>query len=150
MKKLAELVLKYRVTVISVTILLTLFFGYGLSKISVNSDVLSYLQPDDPVVKLFNRIGDEYGGNTLAMVAVKSDDVFSYETLSFINDLTQKYSNIKGVASVMSLTNILDIKKTEDGLEISKLIDKNNIPKEKKKLEYLKKYTLDRICIPVK
>jgi predicted RND superfamily exporter protein len=144
MKKLAELVLKYRVTVISVTILLTLFFGYGLSKISVNSDVLSYLQPDDPVVKLFNRIGDEYGGNTLAMVAVKSDDVFSYETLSFINDLTQKYSNIKGVASVMSLTNILDIKKTEDGLEISKLIDKNNIPKEKKKLEYLKKYTLDK------
>ena len=64
MKKLAELVLKYRVTVISITILLTLFFGYGLSKISINSDMLSYLQPDDPVVKLFNRIGDEYGGNT--------------------------------------------------------------------------------------
>ena len=144
MKKLAELVLKYRVAIISVTILLTLFFGYGLSKISINSDMLSYLRPDDPVVKLFNRIGDDYGGNTLAMVAVKSDDVFSYETLSFINDLTQKYSNIKGVASVMSLTNILDIKKTEDGLEISKLIDKNNIPKEKKKLEYLKKYTLDK------
>ncbi|OQX76677.1 MAG: hypothetical protein B6D61_08425 [Bacteroidetes bacterium 4484_249] len=144
MKKLAELVLKYRVAIISVTLLLSIFFGYGLSKIKINSDMLSYLQPDDPVVKLFNRIGEDYGGNTLAMVAVKSDDVFSYETLSLINELTQKYSNIKGVASVMSLTNILDIKKTEDGLEISKLIDKNNIPKEKEELESLKKYTLGK------
>ena len=144
MKKLAELVLKYRVAIISVTLLLSIFFGYGLSKIKINSDMLSYLQPDDPVVKLFNRIGEDYGGNTLAMVAVKSDDVFSYKTLSLINNLTQKYSNIKGVASVMSLTNILDIKKTEDGLEISKLIDKNNIPKEKEELESLKKYTLGK------
>jgi len=144
MKKLSVLVLKYRAAIITVTLLLTLFFGYGLSKISINSDMLSYLQPDDPVVKLFNRIGEDYGGNTLAMVAVKSDDVFSYETLNLINELTQKYGNIKGVASVMSLTNILDIKKTEDGLEISKLINKNNIPKEKEELESLKKYTLGK------
>ena len=144
MKKFAELVLKYRIAIITATILLTLFFGYGLSKISINSDMLSYLQPDDPVVKLFNRIGNDYGGNTLAMVAVESDDVFSYETLSFINDLTQKYSNVKGISSVMSLTNILDIKKTEDGLEISKLINKNNIPNKKEKLAKLKKYTLDK------
>ncbi len=144
MKRFAELVLKYRAAVITITILLTLFFGYGLSRISVNSDILSYLKPDDPVVKLFNRIGEDYGGNTLAMVAVKSDDVFNYETLNLINKLTQKYSNIKGVASVMSLTNILDIKKTEDGLEIRKLIDKNNIPKGKKELENLRKYTLGK------
>ncbi len=144
MKKLAELVLKYRLTIISVTLLLTLFFGYGLSKISINSDMLSYLQPDDPVVKLFNRIGEDYGGNTLAMVAVKSDDVFSTETLNFINELTQKYSNIQGISSVMSLTNILDIKKTEDGLEISKLINKNNIPQSKTELDKLKNYTLNK------
>ncbi len=144
MKKLAEIVLKYRIAIIVGTVLITILLGYGLTKIGINSDILSYLQPDDPVVKLFNRIGDDYGGNTLAMVAIKSDDVFSTNTLNLINELTQKYSNINGVSSVMSLTNILDIKKTEDGLEISKLINKNNIPTEKEELDYLREYTLSK------
>jgi len=142
MRKFAEAILKYRLAVILVTIGLTIFFSIGLSKLSINSDMLSYLQPDDPVVKLFNRIGEEYGGNTLAMIAVESDTVFSVKTLTLINELTKEYSNIKGVSSVMSLTNILDIKKTDYGLEISKLIDKNNIPEAPEELDKLEEYTL--------
>ncbi|RLD13379.1 hypothetical protein DRI50_07270, partial [candidate division KSB1 bacterium] len=144
MRKFAEAILKYRLAVILVTIGLTIFFGIGLSKLSINSDMLSYLQPDDPVVKLFNRIGEEYGGNTLAMIAIESDTVFSTKTLNLIKDLTEEYSNIEGVSSVMSLTNILDIKKTEYGLEISKLIDKNKIPNTPEELERLEKYTLGK------
>ncbi len=143
MRKFAEVILKYRLTIIIVTTGLTIFFGIGLSKLNINSDMLSYLKPDDPVVKLFNRIGEDYGGNTLAMVAVGSDTVFSVNTLNLIKDLTEKYSNIKGVSNVMSLTNILDIKRTDGGLEISKLIDKYNIPQTRKDLDQLKKYTLD-------
>lgn len=143
MRKFAEAILRYRLTIILTTIGLTIFFGIGLSKLSINSDMLSYLKPDDPVVKLFNRIGEDYGGNTLAMVAVGSDTVFSVNTLNLIKDLTEKYSNINGVSNVMSLTNILNIKKTDGGLEISKLIDKYNIPQTRKDLDQLKKYTLD-------
>jgi len=144
MKKFAEIVLKHRLAILLTTIGLTVFFSIGLLKLKINSDMLSYLQPDDPVVKLFNRIGKDYGGNTLAMVAVESDTIFSVSTLNLIKDLTEKYSNIKGVSSVMSLTNILDIKKTEDGLEISRLIDKNNIPKTPEELEWLQEYTLGK------
>ncbi|NOZ04273.1 MAG: MMPL family transporter [FCB group bacterium] len=144
MRKFAETILRYRLAVIIITLGLTLFFGYGLTKVSINSDMLSYLKPDDPVVKLFNRIGEDYGGNTLALVAVGSDSIFSVNTLSLIKDLTEKYGNIKGVSSVMSLTNILDIKKTDFGLEISKLIDKNNLPRTREELDRLKAYTLDK------
>jgi len=121
MRKFAEIVLKYRLTIIAITLALTVFLGYGIIKVSINSDMLSYLKPDDPVVQLFNRIGDDYGGNTMAMVAVESDDIFSAQTLTIIKDLTEKYSQIQGISSVMSLTHILDIKKTEAGLEIRKL-----------------------------
>ncbi len=142
MRKFAETILRYRLAVIIITLGLTVFFGYGLTKVSINSDMLSYLKPDDPVVRLFNRIGEDYGGNTLALVAVGSDTVFSVNTLSLIKDLTEEYGNIKGVYSVMSLTNILDIKKTDAGLEISKLIDKNDLPQSREDLDRLKEYTL--------
>jgi predicted RND superfamily exporter protein len=144
MKKFAALVLRYRLTIIFITIGLTIFFGYGVTKVTINSDMLSYLKPDDPVVKLFNRVGDDYGGNTLAMVAVESDEIFTTNTLNFIKDLSEKYSQIKGVSTVTSLTNILDIKKTDYGLEISKLIDKNDLPQGDEELLRLKEYTLNK------
>jgi len=144
MRKFAEIVLKYRLTIIAITLALTVFLGYGITKVRINSDMLSYLKPDDPVVQLFNRIGDDYGGNTMAMVAVESDDIFSTQTLTIIKNLTEKYSQIQGISSVMSLTHILDIKKTEAGLEIRKLIDKYDIPQSPEALLRLKEYTLGK------
>jgi uncharacterized protein len=143
MRKFAELVLKYHIAVIVITLALTIFFGYGLTKVSINSDILSYLKNDD-VVRLFNRIGADYGGNTMAMVAIEGQEIFSTPTLTTIKDLTEAYSQIPGVSSVMSLTNILDIKKTEFGLEISKLIDKYAIPSEPEALQALKTYVLNK------
>lgn len=117
-RKFAKAVLANRMLIILTTLGLTIFFAIGLSRLKISSDMLSYLRPDDPVVQLFKRIGKEYGGNTMAMVTIESDAVFSAETLNTINQRTENYTNISGVSSVMSLTNILDIKKTSGGLEI--------------------------------
>lgn len=143
MQKFATLVVKYRIAVIVITLALTGFFGYGLTKLTLNSDILSYLK-DDEVVRLFNRIGADYGGNTMAMVAIEGQEIFSTQTLTTIKDLTEAYRQIPGVSSVLSLTNILDIKKTEFGLEISKLIDKYAIPTEPEQLQALKTYVLGK------
>ncbi len=116
MRKFAEIVLKFRVVVIVAALALTVFFGYGMTKVTINSDMLSYLKPSDPLVQLYNRIGDDYGGNAMEMIAVETDDVFTYETLSLVSELTDAYAQIPGVSTVMSLTNILDIAKTEFGM----------------------------------
>ena len=144
MKTFSALVLKYRFAILVLTIGLTLFFGYGVTKVTINSDMLSYLKPDDPLIQVFNRIGDDYGGNTMAMVAIEGDDIFTTETLTVIKDLTEAYSQIQGVSSVLSLTNILDMKKIEGGLEVRKLIDKYDIPQTEEELERLKAYTLGK------
>jgi uncharacterized protein len=144
MRRFAEYVLTYRLAVIVITLILTLFFGIGLTKISINSDMLSYLKPDDPVVKLFNRIGDDYGGNTIEMVALETDDIFSFETLSLVAELTDAYAQVPGVSTVLSLTNILDIAKTDAGMETRKLIDKYEIPSTAAELRALRDYTLGK------
>lgn len=143
MRKFAEMVLKYRVVVIVLTLGVTIFFGYGLTKVRLNTDMLSYLKRG-PIVDLFNRIGDEYGGNTLALTVIEADEIFTTETLTVISQLTEAYKQIPGVSSVMSLTNILDIGKSEYGLEIRKLINKHHIPQDAEELARLKAYTLNK------
>ncbi|GAB4376616.1 MAG: hypothetical protein Kow0042_23050 [Calditrichia bacterium] len=110
----------------------------------MNSDILTYLKPDDPAVMLFNRIGEQYAGTSLAMVGIEAEDVFDYKTLQTINSLTEQFSQIPGVASVMSLTDVLDIRSVEGGLEVGRLIDKNDIPSNPDTLQKIKAYALSK------
>ncbi len=143
MRKFAEMVLKYRTIVIALTLGVTIFFGYGATKVELNTDIISDLK-HDPVVDLYNRIGDEYGGNTLSLTVLEADEIFTTETLTVISELTEAYKQIPEISSVMSLTDILDIGKSEYGLEIRKLINKNNIPQDPEELARLKAYTLNK------
>ena len=143
MRKFAELVLKYRLIVLALTLGITIFMGLGIPKVRINTDMLSYLK-HDPIIDLFNRIGEEYGGNTIVLTVVEADEIFTTETLTAISQLTEAYKQIPGVSSVMSLTNILDIAKTENGLEIRKLINKYAIPQDAAELARLKAYTLNK------
>ena len=143
MRKFAELVLKYRLIVLALTLGMTIFMGLGIPKVRINTDMLSYLK-HDPMIDLFNRIGEEYGGNTLILTVIEADDIFTTGTLTAISQLTEAYKQIPGVSSVMSLTDILDIAKTENGLEIRKLINKYAIPQDAAELARLKAYTLNK------
>jgi predicted RND superfamily exporter protein len=142
MKTFAQCILKWRAVIIVLTLVITLVLGFGMTKLTINSDFTSYLKPGDPAIILFNRIGDEYGGNLIVMIAVQSDDMITYPSLSLIADLSNKYSEVEGVATVTSLVNIVDIRDAGYGLEVGKLIGENDIPKEKEELQKLREYIL--------
>lgn len=144
MKKFAEMVLRFRLQIIIIISLLTIFFAYQLKDAKVNSDILTYLKPDDPAVVLFNRVGEEYSGTALTLVGLEADNVFDHNALQTINKLSEKIKAIDGVATVMSLTDILDIKGFDGGLEIGRLINKNNIPTDEAELQKIREYTLSK------
>jgi len=143
-KKFSSAVLKNRIHIVIATILLSLVLGYQMTNLKVNSDILSYLPKDDPAAQLFNKVGEEFGGNSLAFIALESDDIFTHETIKHINHLTEQFKLVDGVTEVTSLTNILDIKKTNDGLEVGKLIDENNLPQTAEELDHLRRYALSK------
>ncbi len=142
MKKFAELVAKYRWFIIFCVCMLTLFFAYSLKDLRINSDFVSYLPESDEAVRLAKYIGSKYGGNLTAIVAIETDDVFKIETLKKIYELTEKLKNVDGVSYVTSLTSIIDIKGTEEGIEIGKLIDV--VPENEEDLKRLKEYVLSK------
>ncbi|MBI5218524.1 MAG: RND family transporter [Bacteroidia bacterium] len=144
MKNLALSIIKYRKAIIAAILVLTVFFGYFIKDIKVNSDILSSLPKDDKTAILFNRIGKQYGGNDIAMIAIETDNIFKKETLEQIRQITDSIKTIKEIGSVTSLTDVIDIKSSEAGIEIGKLVDENNLPKTPKQFDNLKKYIFSK------
>lgn len=143
MHKLAEQIFRRKSLVIGLVIFITLFLGFFLRQLKINPDVLSYFPKNDPVVALFTKLGKEYGGNSLAMIALATEDVFNPETIATVHELTTRFQLDPGVSSVTSLTNILDIKSDELGFEIGRLVDPDHLPRAEELAE-LKAYTLGK------
>lgn len=142
MKKLAEFTIKYRYPVLILVLASVGWLGYEARNIKMNNDMSKWLDPSDPAIKLYMRTGDKFGSNYINMVILKMDDVFTTEHLQLVRKLTESYEAITGVDQVLSLTNILDVRPTDDGMEVKPLVAKGPITKDKKALSALKKYVL--------
>jgi predicted RND superfamily exporter protein len=76
------------------------------------------------------------------MVILDCDDVFTSEILNQVKQISDSISQIEGISSVTSLTNAIDIKETEEGMEIGKLVDEYNLPDSPEELAKLKERAL--------
>ena len=138
MNKLAEGIIKFRWLIIIVVVVLTSFLGYQLKDIKINADIISSLPDDDPVALLYKNIGEEFGGNDLGMIVLETDDIFEKEVLEHVKQITDTLKYTDGISTVTSLTDVIDIKGSEWGIEIGKLVDEYNMPETQQELDSLK------------
>jgi predicted RND superfamily exporter protein len=144
MKKLSELIIKLRIPIVIITFLITMILGYFIKDIKVNSDILSYLPKDDNAAALFNSVGKKYGGNDMALIVVQSDDIFQKDVLEHIKQLTDSIKVLDGIGTVTSITDVIDIKGSDWGIEIGKLIDTYDMPETSEELDSIKHYVLSK------
>ncbi|PKP19867.1 MAG: hypothetical protein CVU05_10430, partial [Bacteroidetes bacterium HGW-Bacteroidetes-21] len=144
MKKISEKIVRLRIVVIVLVFLITIGLGYFIPRLKVNPDVMSYLPKDDAVAMQFEDVGKRFGGNQTVIVGVKSDDIFTEKTLSLIRDITDSLRVTDGIRSVVSLTNIIDIREVDSVLTVSNLIDEYEIPSEPKDLDSIRQYTMSK------
>jgi len=144
MEKIAESVLKFRWIIIITALALTIFFGYQIKNIKINSDVLSSLPDDDPAASLYKKVGTQFGGNDMGMIVLETDNIFKTEVLQHVKQITDSIKITTGISTVTSITNIIDIKNDNGGIEIGKLVDEYNLPKSKHQLDSLKSYVFSK------
>lgn len=96
---------------------------YGMTKLWINNDLLSFLPPNDPEVKLFKEIDRKFKANKLGFViiGVKEGSIFNPDVLKDIKKMSEMISDVDGVSSVTSILNYMDIKPTPWGVEIRDL-----------------------------
>ncbi|MFH0757810.1 MAG: MMPL family transporter [Bacteroidota bacterium] len=144
MEKLIQNIIRLRWLIIVVVVGLTLFLGYQIKNIGINSDILSTLPDDDMTGHLYKSIGARYGGNDIGMIVLETEDIFTADALQHIRQITDSLKITAGVSTVTSLTDILDIKSSEWGIEIGKLVDAYNLPQEKSELDSLRDYVFSK------
>ncbi len=136
---LAENIVKFKVPIFLIVLILTVLFGYYATEIKIDSDILNSLPNDDKYAKLYKEIGNRYESNLAVMVILETDNVLQPKVLEDIRTITDTIGDIDGVSTVSSLTNIINIKSSQWGLEIGKLVDEYNLPKTDKQLDSLAK-----------
>ena len=144
MERFSQAIIKAKWLIIFVVIGLTAFFGYQLKDIKINSDIISSLPDDDPTAKLYKNIGTEFGGNDMGMIALETDNIFTLEVLEHVKQITDSLKITEGISTVTSITDVLDIKSDEFGLEIGKLVDEYDLPKTQSQLDSLKDYVFSK------
>jgi predicted RND superfamily exporter protein len=75
-------------------------------KLDASADTL--ILEDDKDLNLFREINDRYGSNEFLILTVtdKYKDIFTNETLSYVNNLVIEIQNFSDVQSVIAITNI--------------------------------------------
>ena len=144
MNKLAEGTIKLKWPIILIVVGLTIFLGFQLKNLKINSDIISSLPDDDPVAKLYKEVGNKYGGNAIGMVVLETDDIFRKEVIEHVKQITDTIKYTKGISTVTSITDIIDIKGSDWGIEIGKLVDEYDMPETQQELDSLKAYVFSK------
>ncbi len=144
MQRMTSAVIRFRTPVVLLTLIVSVWLGSALPRLQVDSDILNYLPDSDHAVQLFNSVGTQFAGNSLAIVAVETEDIFTAHTIQTIHEITEAVRAVPDVTHVTSLTDVLDIREDEWGLEVARLIDKYDLPTEPDALAQLRAYALGK------
>lgn len=121
---------------------MTALFAYFAPQVGLTTDVKDFFSPPDhPEVLTYNEIEAKFGGAEYIMVAMTAPDIFTYQNLSDLQELTIVLQQIEGVGQVRSLTSSDAVRGSEwGGIELSPLI--GVIPQDLDALAELKRTIL--------
>ena len=146
MQAFSNIIVKFRWLVLIAVILLTAFFSYQFRFLEVDSNVIDALPKDDPIVQQFKEIGKRFGGTEIGMVIIESENVFRSEVLQHIEQVTDTLSEIEGLFSVTSITNLMNFNVEGDNFEVDNLINKNRWPETESEAEEIRdRITKDKL-----
>ena len=127
---LADLIYRFRLP-LSGAIIVGFLALLPLTNITdIDNDISMWISRDDPVYQTYERFRQEFGGQRTLLIALKSDDLFTRESLEFIRTITSDIERVRMVERVQSLAtaNIVralpaDSADEGGGIEVQPLLD---------------------------
>ena len=141
--KLSKGILAKKWLIILLVLMGTLFFGNEIRSLKIDADILRSLPDEDPDARLLKKIGENFGGNNMGVIILETDNIYQTSVLEHIQLLTDTLANIDGITTVSSLTNIINIKGGDYGIEIGKLVDEYEMPESPKDFQILRNNILN-------
>jgi hypothetical protein len=137
-------VMRWRWIILLLVVLITGGLVYSTQFLVVNNDYDTWLPENDRITELYRLVDDRFGANMLVFAVLDCTEkgVFHPESLALVQRMTDALDGIDDLFNVSSLTNIVDIRKTDYGIEVGDLIPE--IPESRTELETLRDYVLSK------
>lgn len=102
--KIAQFIIKYRIALIAVIGVITLFMGYHATKVEMSYEFTRTVPPNDPDMIYFNEFKKQFGedGNMMAL-GFKDSALYKLENFRKLKTLNDNLRKIEGVNEVLSL-----------------------------------------------
>jgi len=155
-KPLAKLLVNRSRIVLLIFTIITMIIGTQATNIYMQSDLTSFLPPDEPTIQLWNKIDEEFQIGSIIIIYVEADDIRDPEVLKEMDRVSSspklnKYENdeglIDGIYSVNSLAAYIK-KENAKPYIIGGLggTGKNEIPDDDNLISnYMSRYTIQGI-----
>lgn len=129
-------IIKYKWWIIIITLLIVIASIIPLTRVTINSDLESYL-PDDIEPKVnTDKIAELFGGSDMVIMVFETDDVLNPSTLKRIQKLSREFNKSAEIEKVLSLFDMNSIKGEDGFMLVEPVVDV--IPNSDKKREILR------------
>jgi len=137
-------VIRLRWMILLLVVLMTGGLVYSTKYLTVNNDYDTWMPENERVTELARTVDDRFGANMMvfAVLDCTGKGVFHPESLALVQRMTDGLDTIDELFTITSLTNIVDIRKTDYGVEVGDLI--LEIPESREELERLEEYVLSK------
>ncbi|MBK6266692.1 MMPL family transporter [Marivirga sp. S37H4] len=136
--KLAHNVIKFRLPLIIILALITIFMGYRAKNIEMDYDLAQMVPDTDVDFIALNKFKDLFGddGNILA-IGIKDSSLYEPQNFARLNYLARAINDVEGVTNVLSIANLQQIQKNtaEQRFEMRPMIDE--LPENQEELDSL-------------
>ena len=97
----------------------------------IDNDISMWIAEDDPVYQTYERFREEFGGQRTLLVALRSDRLFTPESLEFVRRITGDIERVDAVERVQSLSTANIVRSLppdpaggdDGGIEVQPLLD---------------------------
>ncbi|HPI92519.1 MAG TPA: MMPL family transporter [Deltaproteobacteria bacterium] len=143
LRAFSDFVIRRRTILLIIILLTTAYFAWQCTRLTVNNDMDTWLPEKDKTAELIRQADRDFSSNDILFTVIEfPEGVFNAGSLDLIARVTRDIEGIKGIFNVTSLTNIIDIRKTDDGIEVGELVPE--IPRTPEEIEGLKRYVFSK------
>lgn len=138
MQRIARILYKVRFIAIGFIIGITMMFGTWIDIESDNS-LRAWFSKDDPHYIAYEHFIDTFEGGKYLVVALKSNQIFTLDVLTYIKHKTETLESFEFIASVYSLGNVKRITGTPGSINIEPLLSELQADS----IKQIRNYTLE-------
>lgn len=103
-------------------VLLTGFFLVQIPRLVIDTSAEGMMAAKDPDKAYYDTVKKKFGSDSLTIILIKADDVFTTPVLEQIKRLSDGLEGIEGVTRVESLTTVKNLKGEQDALNTEPLV----------------------------